>query len=89
MSEKKNKHKIDIPIYDVEPQMDFITSVCNSMKFDAKVLITLIFADWICNFQEISSIQGPEKALLSYLSSCKSTRDKLIQLREVVENGKK
>ena len=90
MSEKKNK-QIQIPLYNVEEQMNFISSVCADFEFDPKKLIPLILADWICTFQEATSKMSGKAypAFISYLKSTTKTYDKLNQIREYIENGNK
>ena len=88
MSKKNTKIEIKIPKYDVEGQLNFLTSVCTSFNFDVRTLITLIFADWINLFQ-LSSIElngNSEKAFYSFLSTCEKTASKLKELREEIKN---
>lgn len=88
MSEK-NEKKVKIPVYSIEKQMDFIVSVCEDYDFNPQTLITLIFADWICTFQELTSkVSGNSyQSFVSYLKSTEKTYDKLNQIREYIENG--
>ena len=89
MSKNKNK-TIDIPIYDIEGQMSFITSVCQDFGFEPQKLIPLILADWICTFQEATSKMSGNaySAFLSYLKSTNSTSEKLHQIKKYVEESK-
>lgn len=86
MSVKKTKVNIIIPKYEIQGQLDFLASVCESFDFDVKVLIPLIFADWICDFQVATSKSNAQKAFISYLSSTSKVRDTLEQIKKYVEN---
>lgn len=90
MSEKRQK-EIKIPIYDIEKQMEFITSVCEDFEFDPKRLITLILADWIRVFQlGCEKLNGHAyESFICYLKSTKRTYDELNKIKEFVKNGNK
>lgn len=86
MSKKNTKIDLQIPIYDIQGQLDFLASVCESFDFDVHKLIPLIFADWICNFQVATSRSNAQKAFISYLSSTSKVRDTLEHIKNYVEN---
>lgn len=88
MSNKNTKVDIKIPIYDIQGQLDFLASVCQSFDFDVKKLIPLIFADWICNYQVATSKSDAKKAFISYLSSTGKVRETLQSIKNYVENEK-
>lgn len=89
MSERNNKKiKINIPKYDIEGQMTFLKNVCDVNKFDVRTLITLIFADWIAQYQ-VSCINGSgdyQKAFHSFLATCENTANCLKGLKKALEN---
>lgn len=90
MSEKKDKKKrstVMVPKYDLSQQTQFIYSLCEEMKFKYQDLLTLIFADWICNFQYVSSVNGPAQAFVSYLQTAKKTAEKLKELRKCLDQN--
>lgn len=89
MSKKNTKIDVKIPKYDSQAQLSFIVDVSKTFDFEPQTLLSLILADWICNFQEVSSIQGSYKAFVSYLQSCEKTSSKLSQLREVINEQSK
>lgn len=94
MSEKKEKIKrgtIELPVYDVKKQMEFISAVCNDFNFDASRLVTYILADWINTFQTavLSKRMNANEAFFAYLSSVRRVYDNLSKLRKEVENEKK
>lgn len=90
MSEKKQK-EIKIPVYDIEKQMEFISSVCQDFGFDPKRLIPLILADWIYTFQfGCSKMNGKAyETFISYLKSTKNTYDNLNKIKDFIKNGNK
>lgn len=91
MSVKNTKININIPKYDVEGQMNFLTHLCEACHFDVRTLITLIFADWINLFQ-VASAQNSgnfEKAFHSFLATCEKTASSLRAMREAIENEDK
>lgn len=88
MSNKNTKVDIQIPVYEIQGQLDFLASVCQSFEFDVKKLIPLIFADWICNYQVATSKSDAKKAFISYLSTTAKVRETLETIKKYVENEK-
>lgn len=76
---------LSIPRYEVEGQLDFISSVCESVKFDPKKLIPLIFADWIATFQKGCQLAPPPEVFINYLKSTKDTYKLLKEIKNIVE----
>lgn len=89
MSSKNTKINIEIPLYDIEGQLSFVSDVCNTFEFDTKKLIPLMFADWILHFQEQCQVVGPHKAFLGYLEHTKVTHSKLMELKKYCEKNRK
>lgn len=92
MSGKKQKVKrgsIELPIYDVNKQLQFIDAVCNDFNFDSSRLITYMIADWIAAFQAgvLSKSMTANEAFFAYLSSVKRTHDNLLKLKREVEHA--
>ena len=87
MKNKISKHteKIIIPKYDVEKQLEFFSDICNDIEFDAKVLITLIFADWILNIQTQCKHVGIYQAMKDFLLDSEKTFNALKKLKDEVE----
>lgn len=93
MSEKKQKIKrgtIELPVYDVNKQMEYVNAICNDFHFDSTRLITYMVADWISTFQAsvLSKSMTENEAFFAYLSSVKRTHDNLLKLKSEVENAK-
>lgn len=86
MSEKKVKGQINIPLYDIKEQANFIISICDDLSFEYDKLIPLILADWIYTFQLATSKSDYRKAFLTYLDSATLTADKLKKLKKDLEN---
>lgn len=88
MSNKVSKRtqKIIIHKYDVEKQLDFFSDICNDIQFDAKVLITLIFADWILGIQTKCKHVGIYEAMREFLLGSEKTYKLLKQLQDEVES---
>lgn len=94
MSEKKQKIKrgtIELPVYDVNKQMEYISAICNDFNFDSTRLITYMIADWINTFQAVvlSKRLTANEAFFAYLSSVKRTHGNLQKLKKEVENESK
>lgn len=89
MSKKNTKIDVKVPLYNIEEQIKFINSVASDFDILPDRLMSLICADWICNFQVLSSKQGPYKAFVTYLQTIGVTRSKLIEIKEAIENGNK
>lgn len=85
----KDKTTVILPKYDVEKQMQFIANLCNDVEFDARVLITLIFADWINDFQQQSMNVGFIHAFSDFLSTAEPTFNQLKKIKERIENERK
>lgn len=79
----KNKKTVLIPKYDVESQLSFITSLCQDMEFDPKILLTLILADWIYQFQSDSLRENIYGSFSSFLTKAEAT---FKALREMAQN---
>lgn len=84
----KTTEKIIIPKYDVEKQLEFLSDICNDIEFDAKVLITLIFADWILGIQTKCKHVGIYQAMKDFLLSSEKTFKLLKELQDEIEAKK-
>lgn len=74
------------PSYDVESQLTFLGSLCETVNFDCKKLIPLIFADWIYTFQKGCQVAPPIEVFVNYIKSTKSTYTGLKDLKEMLHN---
>lgn len=88
MSEKKQK-QINIPLYELKGQVEFLYSVCLDFKFDYDKLLSLIFADWICKFQKSCQVTSPYNAFLSFLNTANETKEFLLKVKKEIENEPK
>ena len=79
------KKKIIIPKYDVEKQLEFFSDICNDIEFDARVLITLIFADWILEIQTKCKHVGIYQAMSEFLLGSERTFKLLKELKDEIE----
>lgn len=84
----KVTEKIIIPKYDVEKQLEFLSDICNDIEFDAKVLITLIFADWILKLQTECKHCGIYQAMKEFLLGSEQTFKLLKKIKDEVESKK-
>lgn len=87
MSNKNTKLTVEYPRYDISGQLDFLQSICSGIGFDVKHLIPLIFAEWICTFQECYSHQKDKdvmKIFIPFLQNSKKTYEKLKEVEKYV-----
>lgn len=70
---KDDDDTIVYPSYDVESQLRFLGSLCESVNFDCRKLIPLIFADWILTFQKGCQVSPPSKVFFEYVRSTANT----------------
>lgn len=76
---------LNLPVYDLSKQLDFITSVCESCELNPpNVLVSLILADWTCRFQTRSKEIGYPKALIEFLNTSQSTYKTLCEYSDHV-----
>lgn len=81
----KRTQKIFVPKYDVEKQLEFLSDICNDIEFDAKVLITLILADWILDLQTKCKHVGIYEAMKDFLLGSEKTFKSLKKIKDEVE----
>lgn len=82
---KGHSTTLDLPLYDLSKQLDFITSVCESCQLNPpNVLVGLILADWTCRFQTRSKEIGYPKAFVEFLNTSQSTYKKLCEYSDHV-----
>lgn len=90
MSEKRNKEQrntIDIPIYDIESQMNYLIQICKDFDFNPQNLLTLIIADWICLVQTgLQKGMDIKDIFIAYLESTQRTRKKFDKLKKELGN---
>lgn len=92
MSNKRTKLIVEYPRYDISGQLDFLHSICEGIDFDVKHLIPLIFAEWICTFQECYSHQKNKdvmKIFIPFLQNSRKTYDKLKEIEKYVREQEK
>lgn len=92
MSNKNTKKTVEYPKYDISGQLDFLQSVCEGIGFDVKHLIPLIFADWICTFQECYSHQQDKdvsKIFIPFLEHSNLTFKKIKEIEKYVREQEK
>lgn len=94
MSEKKSKEKrrtINVPRYNLQEQLDFVKSFCESVQFDADLLTGLILADFLYTI-ELTAFQsgGDYKvAFLSYLEHSVRVYENFLKLKEDIQDAQK
>ena len=92
MSEKKSKvirKTIDLPVYDVQNQMQYLIDLCKDFEFEPERLLSLILADWICTVQKgLAKGSSLNEIFISYLESSVRTEKDFKKLKEYIQNGK-
>lgn len=90
MSEKQNKQKrnsIDVPIYDIESQMNYLIQLCKDFDFNPQNLLSLIIADWICLVQKgLQKGMDIKEIFVLYLESAQKTRKNFDKLKKELGN---
>lgn len=90
MSEKRNKEQrntIDIPVYDIESQMNYLIQICKDFDFNPQNLLTLIIADWIYLVQTgLKKGMDIKEIFIAYLKSTQKTRKNFDKLRKELRN---
>lgn len=75
--------KIDIPIYDMKSQLDYISSICKEFDFSCDILVSLILADWIYTVQlGLSKDMSVSDIFVQYLKKSVRTRKSFDKLKE-------
>ena len=97
MSEKKSKEvrrNVEVPVYNVEKQMQYLINFCKPFDFSPQALLSLILAEFIYAVEAglLYKDMKPDEIFISYLNRAQRTRkdyDKLkSKIDEVFENGK-
>lgn len=83
-------HNVEVPIYDLKSQFEYIMNMCKDFDFNHEHLVSLILAEFIYTFQEAVIVKKCELSavFVSYLEHCVKTRKKFDKLKEKFENGK-
>lgn len=89
MSEKKQKevrNTIDVPIYDLQNQFQYIIDFCKPFEFSPQTMLSLIVADWIELVQTGLVKKIDEKDIfISYLEHCQKIRKSFDKLKKQLE----
>lgn len=90
MSEKRNKEQrntIDIPIYDIESQINYLIQICKDFDFNPQNLLSLIIADWIYSVQKgLKKGMDIKDIFITYLESVQKTRKNFDKLKKELRN---
>lgn len=89
MSKRNTKLQLDLPIYDLKSQLDYITQICKDYEFDGDRLISYILADFIFVVQKgLCSHKNMDTIFVKYLQHTSQQRKLFDKLKELSENGK-
>lgn len=90
MSEKRNKERrntIDIPVYDIESQMNYLIQICKDFDFNPQNLLSLVIADWIYLVQTgLKKGMDIKDIFIAYLESAQRTRKNFDKLKKELGN---
>lgn len=92
MSEKKQKevrNTVDVPIYNIQNQFQYVIDFCKPFDFDPQVMLSLILADWIELVEKGLLKKIDEKEIfISYLEHSSKIRKSFDKLKkEIKKNG--
>lgn len=89
MSEKKQKeirNTIDVPIYDVQNQFQYIIDFCKPFEFSPQTMLSLILADWIYLVQKgLLNNMTDKDIFISFLESAQRTSKDFKKLKKIME----
>lgn len=90
MSEKKQKeirNSIEVPIYDVQNQFQYIIDFCKPFEFSPQTMLSLILANWIYTVQKgLLNNMTDKDIFISYLESAQKTSKDFQKLKKIMEN---
>lgn len=68
MSKKNTKFEINLPKYDLQSQLRYITAICQEFDFDGDTLISYVMSDFIRLYDD-GLVRGmsPSDVFVSYL----------------------
>ena len=87
MSEKKERnkrHTINLPVYDVQSQIKYITDLCTQFDFDVEKLTSFILADFIFTMEnyQFSNRGDVSEAFIAFLQHVCVTGNNFKKLKE-------
>lgn len=86
MSEKKTKEKrntINVPLYNIDSQMNYLIQCCKDFEFEPQKLLSLIVADWIYLVQTgLAKGMDIKDVWISYLEHSERQRKNFEKLKE-------
>lgn len=94
MSEKQQKtkrHTINLPVYDVQSQIKYITNLCAKFDFDVERLTSFILADFIFTMEnyQISNHGDVSEAFMAFLQHACVTGNNFKKLKEKIDGQNK
>lgn len=94
MSEKKSKEKrntINLPVYDVQSQIQYLQKLCTEFDFDVEKLTSYILADFIFTMENYQLNQGgsTSEAFMAFLQHVCVTGENFKKLKEKIDGQNK
>lgn len=89
MSKKNTSLKLELPIYDMKSQLDYISTICKEYEFDCDKMVSFILADFILLVQQgLVKGMNMDTIFISYLKHQVKQRKTFDKYKEILENGK-
>ena len=95
MSEKKRKHQLDVPVYDIKSQAEYLKKISDHWHVPLDILTGCIFADFIISIEDglLFKDMSEYELAVSYFKHAMTQKrafDKIKQkINEEVVNGQK